>query len=148
MQIMESEMSMKTEPQDGKKPSISFLISGIIQDAVVLISKEITAARLELHEELGKAKSAALLIGFGAGALAIGTVLLCLMAVHLLQALTGFQLWICYAVVGGSVTGAGIIILFSAKRRASAANLAPARSIENAKEDARWITHKVKQQAK
>jgi hypothetical protein len=145
---MESEMSMKTEPQKSKKASIASLISGIIQDTVILIGKELTAVRLEIHEELDKAKSAALLTGLGAGALAIGAVLLCLMAVHLLQVLTGFDLWICYAVVGGTTAGTGVIVLYSAKRRGSAASLAPARSIENAKEDARWISHRVKQQAK
>ena len=135
---------MKAEPQATNKPSISSLINGIIQDAVTLISKEFTAARLEIRGELDKAKSAALLMGFGAGALVVGTILLCFMAVHLVQTLIGFELWICYAIVGGTLAAVGIVILYFAKRRAGSTSLVPARSVENAKEDARWITQRVK----
>jgi hypothetical protein len=141
---MNTEMSMNTEPQNANKPSISSLVNGIIQDAITLISKEFTAARLEIREELDKAKSAALLMALGAGALVVGTILLCFMVVYLVQTLTGFELWICYAVVGGMLTAVGIVFLYSARRRAGSTSLVPARSVENAKEDARWITHRMK----
>jgi hypothetical protein len=134
---------MKTESQD-HKPSIPWLIRGILQDAVTLVSKEVTAARLEIREELDKVKSAGLLMGFGGGAVVVGTILLCFMAVHLIQSLTGLQLWICYAIVGIVLIMLGGTFLFSAKRRAARTSLVPARSVENVKEDARWITHRVK----
>jgi hypothetical protein len=139
---------MKTEPHDINKPGIPALISGIIQDAVNLVSKELAAARLEIREEVDKAKSAAVLMGVGAGALVIGGILLCLMLVHLLQTLTDFDLWICYGIVGLTLGLVGVIILYSAKQRASETRLVPTRSVENAKEDARWITHRVKYDAK
>jgi uncharacterized membrane protein len=141
---MKTEMSMKSEPQNPNRLSISSLVSGIIQDAITLISKEFTAARLEIREELDKAKSAALLLGLGAGALVVGTILLCFMVVHLIQTFTGFELWICYAIVGSTLTVVVIIFLYAAKRRAGSTSLVPARSVENAKEDARWITDRVK----
>jgi hypothetical protein len=141
---MRTEISSRPQSQDRHTSSILSLITGIIQDAVVLISKEFAAAQLEIHDELDRAKSVALLTGVGAGALVAGTVLLCLMLVYLLQTLTGFDLWRCYALVGGMVIGVGVIILWYAKRQAGGAKLMPARSVEKAKEDARWITHRVK----
>jgi hypothetical protein len=134
--------------QEPEKPSISSLISGILQDVSTLINKEFVAARLEVAEELQKAKSAALLIGLAAGALTIGTILLCFMLVHLLNTLTRLDLWICYAIVGGTLAIIGVIVLFAAKRRASQTRIVPARTVENTKEDARWITSRVKFDAK
>ena len=138
---------MSPAPQNDK-PGISSLISGIILDTATLINKEFAAARLEFRGELNKAKSAALLMGIAAAALMMGVILLCLMLVHLLQALTGFDLWICYGIVGASLVMLGIIVLFAAKQRADKTRLMPARSVENTKVDARWITNRVKFDAK
>jgi len=138
---------MKTAPQPNK-PSISSLISGIILDTATLINKEFAAARLEIRGEVNKAKSAVLLMGIAGGALMIGAILLCLMMVHLLQTLTAFDLWICYAIVGAVLSIFGIIVLYAAKQRAGKTSLVPARSVQNTKEDARWITSRVKFDAK
>jgi hypothetical protein len=140
--------SLRSGPGDPESRSIASLISGILQDTAILINKEIAAIRLEIREEIDKFKSAALLMGLGAGALIIGIILLSLMLVHLIQALTGLHLWICYGIVAGTLIAVAGIVLYSAKQRANSASLVPARSVENAKEDARWITSRVKYDAK
>ena len=139
---------MLTAPHDANKPGIPSLIGGIFQDAIDLVSKELTAAKLEIREELEKTKSAMLLIAVGGGALMVGIVLLCLMLVHLLQNITGFELWICHAIVGAVLALVGIISLYSAKQRAATTSLVPTDSVQGAKEDARWITRKVKYDAR
>ena len=120
------------------------LVSGILRDATEIISKEVTAARLEMREELAKAKSTALLMGLGAAALIVGSILLSLTLVYLLQEFSGLDLWICYGIVGGVISVVGLIVLLMGKQRAAATNLVPTDSIEKAKEDARWITRSVK----
>jgi len=140
---------METETHDtNNKPGIPSLIGGIFQDCIDLLMKELAAAHLELREEFQKAKSAALLMAVGGGALMVGILLLCLMLVHLLQKLSGLELWICYAIVGGALALAGVITLYSAKQRAATISLVPADSVQGAKEDARWITRKVKYDAR
>jgi len=139
---------MLTAPHDANKPGIPSLIGGIFQDAIDLVSKELTAAKLEIREELEKTKSAMLLMAVGGGALMVGILLLCLMLVHLLQNITGFELWICHAIVGAVLALVGIILLYSAKQRAAATSLVPTDSVQGAKEDARWITRKVKYDAR
>ena len=139
---------MLTAPHDANKPGIPSLIGGIFQDAIDLVSKELTAAKLEIREELEKTKSAVLLMAVGGGALMVGILLLCLMLVHLLQNITGFDLWICHAIVGAVLALVGIISLYSAKQRAATTTLVPTDSVEGAKEDARWITRRVKYDAR
>ena len=130
--------------EERKSDGIMTLVSGILRDASDLISKELTAAKLEMREELDNFKSTAALMGVGLVALLIGIILLALMLVHLLQEFTDLNLWACYAIVGGSVTLVGVMILLFGKQRAAKTNLVPTASIENAKEDARWITRRVK----
>ena len=139
---------MLTAPHDANKPGIPSLIGGIFQDAIDLVSKELTAAKLEIREELEKTKSAVLLMAVGGGALIVGILLLSLMLVHLLQNITGFELWICHAIVGAVLALVGFISLYSAKQRAATTSLIPTDSVQGAKEDARWITRKVKYDAR
>ena len=139
---------MLTTPHDANKPGIPSLIGGIFQDAIDLVSKELTAAKLEIREELERTKSAVLLMAVGGGALMVGILLLCLMLVHLLQNITGFELWICHAIVGAVLALVGIISLYSAKQRAATTTLVPTDSVQGAKEDARWITRRVKYDAR
>jgi hypothetical protein len=130
--------------EEPRKPSISSLISGIFRDASELISKEIMAARLEMREEMANAKSTAVLIGLGVACLLLGGILLTFTVVYLLEEYTELALWACYGIVGATLAVIGLAILFAGKRRAAKTNLVPTTSIENAKEDARWITRSVK----
>jgi Putative Actinobacterial Holin-X, holin superfamily III len=140
---------MEPEIRDtNNKPGIPSLIGGIFQDSIDLVTKELAAARLEIREEIEKGKAAVLLLALGGGALMVGIFLLCLMLVHLLQNLSGLELWICYAIVGGVLALAGIITLYSAKQRVATTSLVPTDSVQDAKEDARWITRKVKYDAR
>jgi len=135
---------MQDKPKDESKPGIMKLVGGILRDASDIISKEMMAARLEMRAEVDKAKSTAMLMGMGAVALIIGSTLLALALVNLLQRFSGLELWICYAIVGAVISGIGLIILYMGKQRAARTNLVPTASIEKAKEDARWITRSVK----
>ena len=135
---------MEYRPREETKPGIMELVSGILRDGTEIVAKEIMAARLEMRDELDKAKSSAVMIGTGVGALLIGGILLVLMLVYLLQEFSGLDLWICYGIVGGLISLIGFIVLSVGKQRAAVTNLVPKESIEKAKEDARWITRNVK----
>ena len=135
---------MEYRPNDEGKPGIMELVGGILRDATAIISKEMVAARLEMREELEKAKSTAVMIALGAAALLIGSILLAHTLVYLLQEFSGLELWISYAVVGALICTVGLIILYMGKQRAARTNLVPTESIEKAKGDARWITRSVK----
>lgn len=133
-----------TTDVESKNGGIMSLVSGILRDASELISKELEAAKLEMRTELENAKSTAMLMGVGLVALLVGAILLTLALVYVLQEFTGLDLWICYAIVGGGISLVGIIVLLFGKQRAANTRVVPVTTIENVKEDARWITRRVK----
>jgi hypothetical protein len=61
------------------------------------------------------------------------------MLVHLLYALTGLPLWGCYAIVGGVLLSAGLIILYTGKKTAEEIKVVPEETVETLKENAQWI---------
>jgi len=98
------------------EPNLGGLISGILNDVKEIVVEGVTLTKLEVQDELRKAKTAAIEFGIGIGVLAIGGMLLLLMLVHLLAAYTVVPLWGCYGIVGGGLVIAGAIMLVMGKR--------------------------------
>ena len=142
--MQEHRFTQEHRLEEANQQSISSLVSGILRDASELISKEIMAARLEMKEELTKAKATAVLMGMAAVCLLLGAIVLLFAVVYLLDEYTELKLWACYAIVSGVLLLSGVGILLAGKKRAEQTNLVPTTTIENAKEDARWITRSVK----
>jgi len=102
-----------SEPRN--EPPIGGLVSDIVRDVRELIVEGATLTKLEVRDELGKAKTAAIEVGTGGVVLAIGALMLLLMIVHLLAALTPIPLWGCYGIVGGVLLVIGGILLVAGK---------------------------------
>ncbi|HKA34705.1 MAG TPA: phage holin family protein [Candidatus Binatia bacterium] len=102
-----------SEPRN--EPPIGGLVSDIVRDFRELIVEGATLTKLEVQDELGKAKTAAIEVGAGAVVLGIGALMLLLMIVHLLAALTAIPLWGCYGIVGGVLVVIGGILLVAGK---------------------------------
>lgn len=83
------------------QPGLSALVNGIFRDVKDLVVQGATLAKLEVKDELRKAKSAVIAAGIGLGISALGGVFLILMIVHALAANTDLPLWGSYGVVGG-----------------------------------------------
>jgi hypothetical protein len=94
---------MNGRTQLAAEPGLSSLIRGIFKDAKELVVQGAALAKLEVKDELRKAKSAAIAAGVGVGVAAIGGVLLILMIVHALAAFTVIPLWGSYGIVGGAL---------------------------------------------
>src|SRR6266852_6665400 len=101
--------------------SVSTLVGGIIEDAQQLMRQEVALARREIQEELTKAKAAAASFALGAVVLFFGGLLLCFMLAHLITWVSHdwLPLWGSFAMVGGSLTILGIVLLIAARNRAS-----------------------------
>ena len=107
-----------TEPHN-HEPPIGALVSDIVHDVKELITDGATLTKLEVQDEIGKAKTAAIEFGAGASVLAIGVILLLLMIVHLLAAITPIPLWGCYGIVGGVLVLIGGMLLVAGKSTVS-----------------------------
>ena len=125
------------------KPGIGSLVFGIIADIRDLFVKEITAARLELKEDLRSMAAAALLLGAGLGVAGIGSLLLAIMLVYLLAAVFPLSLWMAYGLVGIGFLALGLALLYRVKRRAATIDMLPRETTQAAKKDVQWIKSEV-----
>jgi protein-S-isoprenylcysteine O-methyltransferase Ste14 len=130
---------MPNQSQQPGEPSLAALIGSIINDAKDLLLHEFTMAKLEVQDELNKTKTAALSLGVGAGISAVGSLLLVLMFVHLLQAFTDIPLWGCYGIIGILLLALGIGVLLIGKKTAEEIDVVPQQTMETLKENAQWI---------
>jgi uncharacterized membrane protein YqjE len=96
--------------QTGSEPSVTSIVSGIINDFQELIKQQLDLFKTEVAADVQKTKEGAVALSVGLGALFLGCALLCVMLVHLLASLV--PLWVSYLLVGGGVTvvGAGLTI--------------------------------------
>lgn len=128
-------------------PGIGFglmnLLTGILDDAKILMRQEAQLLRDEVKLELSKAGRAA--SGFGIGAVlgAVGALFLLLMLVHGLHEWTGLPLWGSYGVVGGMLAGVGLTLILRARSLAGTVHTTPRRSLHTMKENVQWIKERM-----
>jgi uncharacterized membrane protein YqjE len=123
------------------EPSLSSLVSGIIQDAQTLLRQELTLARVEIKEELLKARDLAIAVGAGAGLVLGGVVLLVLMVVFLLTWATGgaIPLWGSFGIVGGLMIVTGACFFLIGKHYAEKLRLNLPQTTATMQENMQWI---------
>ncbi len=80
--------------------SMTALVGGIVTDIEQLLAQQTRLIRLEIREDLHKARTGALFLGAGLGVVLIGGLLFCLMMPYLLNWATGLPLWACFGIMG------------------------------------------------
>jgi riboflavin synthase alpha subunit len=120
-------------------PSVTSLVSGIVQDAQQLIRQEMLLARREVQQEVDKAKAAAAALGAAVAVLTLGGVLLGFMLVYVLHEAAGLPLWGSYAIVGAGFVIVGGILLAVAKNQVRDINLVPRQTVETMRENVQWL---------
>ena len=126
------------------KPTLTELLTGLMNDVMTLLRQEVALAKHELRAELWNIILAVVSLGVGGGIAAIGGLLLILMLVHLLQALTELPLWACYGIVGGLFAVVGGVLLVLGKRKLARMRLVPQDTMETMKENVQWIKEQVR----
>ena len=119
------------------------LVSGILDDARLLLRQEAQLLRDEVKLELSKAGRAASGFGIGAVLAAVGALFLLLMLVHGLHEWLLWPLWACYGLVGGIITGVGIALIIRAQSLAGSVRTTPQRSLHAMKENVQWIKERM-----
>jgi hypothetical protein len=94
-------MTMRNDTLNGSSaPSLTTLVGGILTDVQQLMAQQTRLLRLEIREDLRKARSGAIYLGAGLGVAAIGGLFLCVALPLLLQALTNWPQWVCFGIFG------------------------------------------------
>jgi hypothetical protein len=132
---------MTNQLPDTPEPTMVALVSGILNDAQVLIKQELALAKRNVLDELSKAKEAAFCLGVSLGLGTVGCVLLALMLAHLLHAALAERvpLWGCYGIVGAALVILGGGLFFWGKKRAGKVHLMPEQTVAHMKDNVAWI---------
>jgi len=94
---------MRNDVLNGSSPpSMSALMGGILTDVEQLIVQQTQLIRLEIREDLRKARTGALFLGAGLGVAIVGGLLFCVTLPLLLNWLTNdtLPLWACFGIFG------------------------------------------------
>ena len=110
---------MQTDVRNGPSgPSMSALMGGILADVQQLIAQQMRLLRLEIREDLNKARTGAIFLGAGLGITVVGGLLFCLMLPYLLNWLVPvLPLWACFGIFGVVFLGVGAGAAYAALQR-------------------------------
>ena len=132
----------ENSPNNQHRESLMDLIRGIVQDARNLSSKEFTAAKLEIREEIKTAIGSSVVLVAGIFLAAIGFVFLSIVAALVLVRYLLWPLWVAFAAVGSLYCLVGAVAAMVGSRKLKTANPIPQNTLRSTKEDARYIRHK------
>lgn len=131
------------QPELVQHDSIGGLIRGILDDLRTLIREEIALARVEIREQAGRAKAAAMSFGIAVAALAFGGVFL-LVAIALgIANLFHWPAWAGFLVLAVLLVGAGTYALSSGRRQLANVHAVPEETISTLKENSAWIAKRL-----
>jgi uncharacterized membrane protein YqjE len=132
---------MATDLETDAAAGLTHLVSGIIADARALVWQHLALLRCELRENLWKARAAGLFLAGGLAALLAGSVMCCLMLVHLLAWVApDLPLWACFGLIGALLAGLGGGLFRAGMRRCQTMNPLLGQSVLAVEESARWRT--------
>jgi uncharacterized membrane protein YqjE len=130
---------MAVDVTNGAEPSASALVGGILTDAENLLKQQLELFRVELQQDVNKARGAAPAVLAGGGLALIGSILLGFTLAYLLQALVpNMPLWGCFGVVGLLLFAVGAALVSVTMSRFRTLNPLPEQALEGLKENVEW----------
>ena len=131
----------QTEVVQGE--SIGSLLRGILMDVRTLIREEIELARVEIREQAGRARAAAVSFAIAAVALACGGVLLLVaLATGIADALD-WPVWSGFLIVAVLLSLVGIVTLSAGRKQLQQVHAVPAETVSTLKENSEWIAKRL-----
>jgi hypothetical protein len=132
---------MANDIRTGTEPSLTSLVTGIINDLQELLKQQLSLFRQEVKDDVRKTKEAAISLSAGIGILALGGIFIGLMLVYLLNWAfpEALPVWLCYGIIGGLMLLGGGALLYAGKRRLASFNPLPDQSVEALRENVQWI---------
>lgn len=115
------------------------LIGGILFDVKSLLRQEVQLFRDELKLQISTGGRAVSRFFIGAAMGIVGALFLLLMLVHGLHDWTVLPLWACYGLVGGLLSGIGIVLVVRAQSVVGSFPVTPRRTLYTMKENIQWI---------
>lgn len=132
-------MDPEVVPQD----SIRGLVRGILGDIRTLIREEIALARVEMREQVGRARTAAVSFGIAAGALAFGGIFLLIAIAMGIANLLNWPTWTGFLIVAVLLSIVGVVTLSSGRKQIRTVHAVPEETVTTLKENSEWIAKRL-----
>ena len=131
------------DPEVVRPETIGGLIRGILADLKTLVREELALARVEMREQAGRARGAALSFGLAAGALLFGVAFLLIAAATAIAELVGWPVWAGFLIVAAVMSVIGFISLASGRRQLRTIHTVPQQTVTTLKENSEWIAKRL-----
>jgi MFS family permease len=112
-------------------------------DLRTLIREEITLARVEIREQAGRARAAALSFGMAAAALLFGLTFLLIAIATAIADLLDWPVWSGFLVVAVLLSIVGFVTLSTGRRQIRAVHAVPEETVSTLKENSEWIAKRL-----
>jgi hypothetical protein len=133
---------MATDMKTAHEPSVTELVTGIVNDAQQLLKQQFELLKHEVREDMRKTRDAGLTLALGAGFALVGGLLFVLMLVYLTNWLIPeLPLWACFGIWSLGLIAAGAALIYGAKTSFDKFNPLPDETAQAVKENVQWITH-------
>ncbi len=130
-----------SEPVQGD--SIRGLLRGILMDLRTLIREEISLARVEIREQVGRARAAALSFGIAAASLAFGGIFLLVALATAIADMLDWPVWAGFLAVAVLLSLVGVVTLTSGRKQLQQVHAVPEQTISTLKENSEWIAKRL-----
>lgn len=130
-------------PDTTHSDSIPGLIRGILDDLRTLIREEIELARVELREQAGRARTAAISFAVAAIALAAGGGLLLIAIALGIADLLNWPAWAGFLAVAIVMAGGGLVALGAGRKQLREFHAVPEETVSSVKENSAWIAKRM-----
>ncbi len=123
--------------------SIGGLVRGILTDLRTLIREEIALARIEISEQAGKARAAAMSFGVAAAALLFGGTFLLIALATGIAELLDLPVWVGFLIVAVLLSAIGFVMLSSGRKQLRTFHAVPEGTVSTLKENSEWIAKRL-----
>jgi MFS family permease len=123
--------------------SIGSLLRGILNDLRTLIREEISLARVELREQLGRARAAAVSYGIMAAALGIGGIFLLVALATAISDVLEWPLWGGFLTVAVLLGVLGFVAMAAGRKQLDRVRAVPPETVSTLKENAAWFAKRI-----
>jgi len=119
------------------------LIRGILTDLRTLIREEIALARVELREQAGRARAAAMSFGVAAATLAFGLTFLLIAVAIAISDLMNWPVWAGFLIVAAVLSLVGFVTLSAGRKQLRTLHAVPEETVSTLKENSEWIAKRL-----
>ena len=131
------------DPEVVRHDSIGGLIRGILMDLRTLIREEIALARVEIREQAGRARAAAMSFGIAAAALLFGATFLLIALATAIADLLEWPVWAGFLAIALLLSVIGFVTLSSGRKQLAGVHAVPEQTVSTLKENSAWIAKRL-----